>query len=57
MAMPRPRGKAQRIAAEVIPGLKSKKKPRRRMKDISPQFLSEVEIKQTRNIENKKGLK
>lgn len=57
MAMPRPSGKAQRIAEEVIPGLKAKKKSRGRMKDKSPQILSEVEIMQTRNIENKEGLK
>ena len=57
MAMPRPSGRAQRIAEKVIPGLKAKKKTRGRVKDISSSFLSEVEIKQTRNIENKEGLR
>lgn len=54
--MPRPKGKSQRIAERVIPGLKAKKKTRGRVKDTPSQFLSEVEVKQTRNIENKEGL-
>ena len=57
MAMPRPSGKAQRIAEEVVPGLHARKKTRRRVKDKPSQVLSEVEIIQTRNIENKEGLK
>ncbi len=57
MAMPRPLGKAQKIAEEVVPGLKSKNKSCGRVKDKSPQILSDVEIMQTRNIENKEGLK
>lgn len=56
MAMPRPSGKAQRIAEKVIPGLWDKKKSKRRLKDKPSRILSEVEIKQTRNIENKEGL-
>lgn len=57
MAMPRPSGKAQRIAEEVVPGLAARTNPRRRVKNKPSQILSEVEIKQTRNIENKEGLK
>ena len=56
MAMPRPSGRARRIAGNVIPGLKAKRNTRKKVKDISSSFLSEVEIKQTRNIENKEGL-
>lgn len=56
MAMPRPSGKAQVIAEMVVPGLRDSRKSRRRGKNSSSSVLSEVEIKQTRNIENKDGL-
>ena len=58
MAMPRPSGKAQRIAEKVVPGLSRHKKLRRALKDTSPRAsMSEVEIMQTNNIEKKEGLR
>ena len=54
MTMPRPSGKALKIASKVIPGFNHKAlgiKPPKRQK-----ILSEVEIKQTNLIENRKGL-
>ncbi len=57
MAMPRPTGRAQRIAEAVIPGLKAKKKPKRKRKVVPSLFFSEVEVRQTRNIEHKEGLR
>lgn len=57
MAMPRPKGKALKIAEKVVPGLLAKEKK------TTPQAvkkqkgeLSKVEILQTNNIENKEGL-
>lgn len=54
--MPRPSGKAQRIAEKVIPGLqRGSKKSRRGVADRGS--MSEVEIKETENIESRKGLR
>lgn len=55
MAMPRPSGRAQKIAEQVIPGLNKMKKPKS-SKKLKTGSLSEVEVMQTNNIENKKGL-
>ena len=56
MAMPRPSGKAQRIAEKVVPGLqRGSKKPRGGA--VDKEFMSEVESRETFNIENKKGLR
>lgn len=55
--MPRPRGKALDIAEQVVPGLAArmgKKKSHKKKKNVGE--LSEVEILQTNNIENKEGL-
>ena len=54
MAMPRPRGKPLKIASKVVPGLKESLKG---IKDTHPMKgrLSEVEIRQTNNIENREG--
>ncbi len=54
MAMPRPSGEALEIAEKVIPGLKRHKKtsqPRKAPKAS----LSDVEIAQTNNMDNKEG--
>ena len=56
MAMPRPSGKALRIAEEVVPGLLAQKKTKRKKKSPPRGSLSEVEIKQTQMIESKEGL-
>lgn len=55
MAMPRPEGKALRIAKKVIPGLPSKNKTRKKLKKISDDFLSDVELRQTRAIQKNKS--
>lgn len=55
MAMPRPSGKAFRIAEKVIPGMMKDKKSRSKPDEVTDSF-SEVELMQTENIENKKGL-
>lgn len=58
MAMPRPSGKAQRIAEQCVPGLYRHKKSRGKVKDNRPRAsMSEVEVRQTNNIENKEGLR
>jgi len=57
MTMPRPSGRARQIADQVIPGLRSTKKSSSNSKKKPVEVLSEVEIIQTNNIENKKGLK
>lgn len=51
MAMPRPSGYTLKIAQKVVPGLyrHSKKSPKNETVD----FMSEVEIKQTNNIEKR----
>lgn len=49
MAMPRPSGKAQKIAEMVIPGLRKNKS--KKIPSINRSSLSEVEIKQTNAIE------
>lgn len=56
MAMPRPSGKAQRIAEKVVPGLRRNKQSNSH-KNENDSFISEVESKQTRNIDNKIGLR
>ena len=56
MVMLRPSGETMKIAEKVVPGLQSfesNKKKRKRYR--TSQFLSEVEAKQTRQIE-KEGL-
>jgi hypothetical protein len=60
MAMPRPSGIAQKIAEKVIPGLQrnsgqKSKKTHQSLNDYGE--LSEVEVMQTNNIENKSRLK
>lgn len=57
MAMPRPSGKALAIAEKVIPGLQRGRSQTRRGGAVGKEVLSEVEIKETANIENQKGLK
>lgn len=52
MAMPRPSGKAQRIAEKVIPGLRRLKKTNK-SRSQDPEMLSYVEKQQTENIEEK----
>ena len=53
MAMPRPSGKAQKIAEKVVPGLAHRQKKKSAVKRKRDSFLSEVEIKQTREITEK----
>jgi hypothetical protein len=57
MTMPRPSGKAQKIAEQVVPGLQKLKKEKPTKNQINEGSLSEVEIIQTNNIENMEGLK
>jgi hypothetical protein len=57
MTMPRPSGKAQKIAEQVVPGLQKLKASKPTEGHINDGSLSEVEIIQTNNIENRKGLK
>lgn len=45
MAMPRPSGKAQKIAENVIPGLARQKKKNLRNKKVVPYDKDEVEVK------------
>lgn len=56
MTMPRPSGKAQKIAEMVVPGLRRNKKSKPRKEGGSQDFMSKVESEQTKNIENRKGL-
>lgn len=52
MAMPRPEGKALKIAEKVVPGLyRNKKSPSHDRKHKTS--MSKVELMQTLNIENK----
>ncbi len=57
MAMPRPSGRAQEIAQRVIPGMAHLKKDRASRRTTPRASLSEVEIKQTNQIENKEGFR
>ena len=54
--MPRPSGKAQRLAEKVIPGLRRGKKSSTRKEGNTKDFMSKVESEQTKNIESRKGL-
>jgi hypothetical protein len=54
MVMPRPSGKALKIAKKVIPGLSDQATTTSHSK--KPKILSQVEINQTNQIENRKGL-
>lgn len=57
MAMPRPGGKAFKIAEKVVPGLTRAKRSRTyKKKPSAEEYFSKVEIMQTNNIENKEGL-
>lgn len=56
MVMPRPSGKAQKIAEKVIPGLQRESK-KSRGGAVDKEFMSEVEIIETDQIDNKKGIK
>lgn len=57
MAMPRPTGKARKIASEVVPGLAEHQKVKRPKKSYNARgSLSRVEIMQTNQIESKEGL-
>lgn len=56
MAMPRPSGKAQRLAEQVIPGLQRETK-KSRGGAVDEEFMSKVEIIETDQIDNKKGIK
>jgi hypothetical protein len=53
MAMPRPSGRAQDIAEQVIPGLARLKRSPTPGRSHPRASLSEVEIKQTNQINNK----
>ena len=54
MAMPRPSGKAKKIAEKVINGLKNINGYNKLLRRVRPSnSLSEVEIKKTNMIENK----
>lgn len=53
MAMPRPSGKAKRLAERVVPGMG---KIRVHKVNSSPNFLSEVEEKQTKLIEDRSSV-
>jgi len=53
MAMPRPSGRAQQIASEVIPGLRSRRASAPHKETEPRASLSEVEIKQTNQITKK----
>ncbi len=55
MAMPRPTGHALKIAEKVVPGLYRSKKSRSKAPKKKAS-MSEVEIMQTNNIENKGNL-
>ena len=56
MAMPRPSGKAQKIALQVVPGLARESKALKvRTRKVPRASMSRVEIEQTNNIENKEG--
>lgn len=57
MAMPRPSPEAQSIAEKVVPGLMAKKKRASRSSKKSRGSLSPVEVMQTNNIENRKGIR
>ncbi len=52
MAMPRPEGKALKIAERVVPGLSRNKKSTSHDRKHKAS-MSKVELMQTRNIENK----
>ena len=55
--MPRPGGKAFKIAERVVPGLTRAKRSRTyKKKPSAEEYFSKVEIMQTNNIENKEGL-
>lgn len=56
MAMPRPSGRAQRIAEQVVPGLSKYKKRKRKLPKGSRGEMSDVEVIQTNQIESRKGL-
>ena len=56
MAMPRPSGRAQEIAEKVIPGLQRLQRVDGSASSHPRASLSEVEVKQTNQIESKKGL-
>ena len=52
MAMPRPSGRVLKIAEKVVPGLKARSKPKRRLKNKPIRgSLSEVETKKTQQNE------
>lgn len=51
MAMPRPTGKALRIAEQVVPGLAAQKKGKRKKPQPHKGSMSKVEILQTNLIE------
>ncbi len=53
MVMPRPSGKAQRIAEKVVPGLRRQKTRRPRKEAEEEGFMSESEATKTFNIDNK----
>jgi len=56
MAMPRPSGRAQKIAEQVVPGL-ARLKRRRQKQPRTRGEMSEVEVIQTNMIEDKAGLR
>lgn len=53
MAMPRPSGKALKIAEQVVPGLSAKKKSSNKSDKKSRGSFSEVETLQTKQIEQR----
>ena len=57
MTMPRPKGKSLKIAEEVVPGLRAREdKSSPHKKKNKKEGLSDLEVLQTNNIENKEGL-
>jgi hypothetical protein len=56
MAMPRPSGKARRIAENVIPGLQNFNKKKSRRVNENKDFMSEVEVSQTLEIDAPKKI-
>lgn len=54
--MPRPSGRAQRIAERVVPGLRKQKRGNNPQKK-KEEFMSKVESDQTYNMTHKKPLR
>jgi hypothetical protein len=57
MAMPRPSGRAQKIAQQVVPGLSRHIRRRQKQPTGTRGEMSEVEVIQTNMIEDREGLR